>query len=104
MNAEEVDLQRRLRRLGIPSVFVGGVSVQHEGGGSSDPQRRRQWVVDSRLRYARKWGGAAELRASLAAASALNFGVNVLRQLAGRDIDALATLRQELAYLREGSR
>lgn len=102
MNSEEVDLQRRLREIGVPSVFVGTVSVTHEGGGSSDPERRRHWLVDSRLRYARKWGGERALKTSLKAASGVNLAVNGVRQLAGRDVDAVGTFRRELSYLSEG--
>jgi N-acetylglucosaminyl-diphospho-decaprenol L-rhamnosyltransferase len=100
MNAEEVDLQKRLRAIGVPSVFVGTVTATHEGGGSSDPERRRHWLVESRLKYAATWGGERGLRASLAAASVANFGVNAVRQASGRDIDAAGTLRRELGYLR----
>jgi N-acetylglucosaminyl-diphospho-decaprenol L-rhamnosyltransferase len=100
MNAEEVDLQRRLRERGVPSVFLGTVRAVHEGGASSDPGRRREWLVASRLKYAQKWGGVRRLRFALAAASLANCTVNGVRQLAGRDVDSLATLRQELAYLK----
>ncbi|MFI7484336.1 glycosyltransferase family 2 protein [Kocuria sp. M1R5S2] len=99
MNAEEVDLQRRLRDRGVPSVVAASVTAEHEGGGSSDPQRRRQWLVDARFRYARKWGGARRLRAALTAATVVNFLVNTLRQLKGTDVDARAVLRQELGCL-----
>lgn len=102
MNAEEVDLQRRLRARGVPAVVAAPVTAVHEGGGSSDPQRRRQWLVDSRLRYARKWGGARRLAGALAVATAVNFLVNTLRQLKGTDVDARAALRQELRYLGVG--
>lgn len=100
MFAEEVDLQRRLREIGVPSVFAGTVTAVHEGGGSSDPERRRHWLVESRLKYAAKWGGERGLKVALAAASVANFGVNAVRQAAGRDIDAAATFRRELGYLR----
>ncbi|MDQ0922272.1 N-acetylglucosaminyl-diphospho-decaprenol L-rhamnosyltransferase [Pseudarthrobacter sp. W1I19] len=103
MNSEEVDLQRRLKDIGIPSVFLGTSCVMHEGGGSSDPTRRRQWLVDSRLRYARKWGGERALKLALSSASAANYVVNRTRQFLGRDIDARATLRVELSYLTGGN-
>lgn len=99
MNSEEVDLQRRLREIGVPSVFLGTVSVTHEGGGSSDPERRRHWLVASRFLYARKWGRPETLRAALGAASIANLVVNVARQAAGRPVDALGTFRKELSYL-----
>lgn len=99
MNSEEVDLQRRLRMNGIPSVFVGTVSLTHVGGGSSDPGLRRRWVVDSRLRYADTWGGRRRLTAALTAATAVNTVVNSGRRLAGRDVHPLATAREELALI-----
>lgn len=100
MNSEEVDLQRRLREMGIPSVFLGNVSVRHEGGGSSDPERRRQWLVSSRLEYARKWGGSRRLAITLKTASWMNFGVNSMRQQLRGNINARDVLRTELAYLK----
>lgn len=100
MNSEEVDLQRRLREQGIPSVFLGSVSVTHEGGGSSDPGQRRRWVTQSRLWYARKWHeGPGRLRVALIAASLVNLLANVTRLLAGRNVAPLGTFRDELSYL-----
>lgn len=107
MNSEEVDLQLRLARAGVPRVYAGAVQVRHEGGGSSASERRRQWVVTSRIRYARKWhgeGGATRLRAALALASLVNLTVNAVRQLSGTEIDAWRTFHDELAYLRRGAR
>lgn len=100
MNSEEVDLQRRMREVGVPSVFLGTVTVRHEGGGSSDPERRRHWIVASRLLYARKWGRPRALRALLGIASLVNLSVNGVRQLAGRRVDAIGTFRQEISCLR----
>jgi N-acetylglucosaminyl-diphospho-decaprenol L-rhamnosyltransferase len=96
MNSEEVDLQRRLRARGIPSVFMGTVSLTHVGGGSSDPGLRRRWVVDSRMRYAAKWGGRRRLTASLTTATAINTLVNTGRRIAGREVHPLDTAREEL--------
>ena len=99
MNSEEIDLQRRLRERGIPSVFVGTVALTHVGGGSSDPAARRRWLVASRLRYADTWGGRRRLAASLTAATAVNALVNSGRRLAGRDVDPVATAREELRLI-----
>ncbi|WP_281281542.1 glycosyltransferase family 2 protein [Sinomonas susongensis] len=99
MNAEEVDLQRRLRARGVLSVFVGTVTALHAGGASSDPALRRQWLVAGRQMYARKWGSERRLQAALAVASVANAAANAVRQLMGRDVSALGTLRRELAYL-----
>lgn len=104
MNAEEVDLQRRLRARGVLSVFAGAVTAVHEGGGSSAPGLRRQWLVESRFAYARKWGGERRLRAALGAASTVNFAVNGIREALGRNVDALGTLRSEMSLLRRSER
>jgi len=104
MNAEEVDLQRRLRARGIPSVFAGTVEATHLGGASSDPQRRRAWLVESRLRYAATWGGERRLRAALTAATAVNLAWNGGRRALGRDVHPIATAREELALVRRPAR
>lgn len=99
MNAEEVDLQRRLRALGIPSVVLGTVSVVHRGGGSSDPARSRQWLVASRLQYARTWGGLRRLQIALAGASTVNLCANVSRRALRRPVRPVAVLREELRLI-----
>lgn len=101
MNSEEIDLQRRLGQRGVPSYVLGDVTVEHEGGGSSNPDLRRIWVVTSALRFAEKWNERPGLhRTALGAAAILNFVVNAVRQLAGRDVAALDTLRREFRYAR----
>ncbi len=104
MNSEEIDLQQRLREQGIPSVFVGTVSLVHVGGGSSDPLARRRWLVESRLRYADRWGGARRLRAALTAATAVNLVANGARRAFGRPVRPVATARAELELLRSDVR
>lgn len=102
MNAEEVDLQRRLRARGLPAVALGGPTVVHEGGGSSDPARRRRWLVDSRLAYAEKWGGRTgrrRLQAALVGATAVNLAFNAGRRLAGRSAQPVTTARSEFALI-----
>lgn len=102
MNCEEVDLQRRLRELCVPSVLLGGLSVGHEGGASSAPERRRGWLVDGRLRYARKWegrAGARRLQAGLAAATAVNLVWNTARRLAGSPVRPVEVAREEYHLL-----
>ena len=100
MNSEEIDLQRRLRERGIPSVFVGTVTVHHTGGGSSDPERRRAWLVRSRFTYAEKWGSPARLRATLTAATAVNAAVNTGRRVLGRSVHPVDVAKHELDLLR----
>ena len=100
MNSEEVDLQLRLRERGIPSLVIPDVRVPHAQGGSSDPLRRRAWLVDSRFRYARKHGRPRLLKAALTAATGVNYAVNRVRQARGTDVDAGAVLRAERALLK----
>ena len=99
MNAEEVDLQRRLRERGLRSVVLGSPVVVHEGGGSSDPERRRRWLVEARLAYADKWGGRRRLQSALALATAANLAWNVGRRVAGRQVAPLRTARTELGLI-----
>lgn len=96
MNAEEVDLQRRLRERGLPSVVLDAPTVVHEGGGSSDPERRRQWLVASRLAYATRWGGRRRLQVALTTATAVNLLWNGGRRVAGRPVHPIRTARHEL--------
>jgi N-acetylglucosaminyl-diphospho-decaprenol L-rhamnosyltransferase len=104
MNSEEVDLQRRLRERGLPSVVLAEPTVVHSGGGSSDPSLRREWLVRSRLAYADKWGGRRRLQAALGLATAANLTWNAGRRLAGRDVAPLRVAREEAALLRRGPR
>jgi N-acetylglucosaminyl-diphospho-decaprenol L-rhamnosyltransferase len=103
MYSEEVDLQRRLRERGVPSIFAGTVTAAHAGGASSDPTARRQWVVDSRFRFADLWGGRRRLAAGLTVATAVNAVVNSARRVAGRDVRPLVTAREELRLIRHGA-
>jgi N-acetylglucosaminyl-diphospho-decaprenol L-rhamnosyltransferase len=99
MNAEEVDLQRRLRERGLPAVHLGTVVVEHEGGGSSDPERRLRWLLSARRAYARKWHGrrgVTALQAGLTAATGVNLVANGARRLAGREVRPLERAGREL--------
>lgn len=100
MNSEEVDLQRRLRAVGVRAVALGAPSVTHEGGGSTPSHRRREWVTTSRLTYAAKWGSPSLLQAALGSATLVNFIVNVVRKALGRDLDPWRTARDEIRLLR----
>ena len=100
MNSEEVDLQRRLRGRGMPSVFLGDVLVSHEGGGSSANDKRVRWVTQARIRYARKWRERpGSLVMGLRSATVVNLVANAMRRAAGRDIAPIATFRRELSYI-----
>lgn len=99
MNCEEVDLQRRLRVMGVRSVVVPQVRVSHVGGGSTDADHRRQWLVDARFQYAKKWGHPRVLRTCLQAATLVNFSINVMRRMCGRPVRPVAVLRREMGLL-----
>lgn len=99
MNCEEVDLQRRLAQIGLPRVVLEGVTVMHEGGGSSESERRVAWVMDGRRRYTRKWGGRTgllRLEVSMIAATAVNLVWNAARRAAGSDVEPFAVARHQL--------
>ncbi len=104
MNAEEVDLQRRLLAVGVRAVVLAEPHLVHEGGGSSDPALSRRWLVESRLRYADKWGGRRALQASLTAATAANLAANGARRIAGRDLSPVEVAREELSMIWKGRR
>ena len=99
MNSEEVDLQRRLRLRGVPSVALRSPTVVHAGGGSSPSAQRRAWLVDGSLRYADKWGSRRRLQAALLAATGANLAVNALRWLAPRDVEPWRTAVAEVRML-----
>lgn len=99
MNSEEVDLQRRLREYGVPSVYLPNVQVKHASGGTQG-EHRRGWVVDSRFIYFHKWGGARRLWLGLRLATEVNFLWNLTRQARGIDVDALRTRTHELSLIR----
>lgn len=105
MYTEEVDLQLRMRRLGVPALLDADLTVVHEGGGSSGGEaRRRQWLIGARMRYARKHGRPALLRAGMTAATGANLVWNTGRRLAGRDVDPIGTAREELMLIHRAGR
>ena len=100
MYTEEVDLQLRLRRAGIPSLLDADLEVCHVGGASSgNEQRRRRWLVGARMRYARKHGNLHLLRAGMSLATGANLVWNAGRRAAGRDVRPLAVAREELQLI-----
>ncbi len=99
MNSEEVDLQRRLTEIGVPTIYFGDVTVIHDAGGSSDPARQRQWIVQARLRYAEKWGGLRRLQAGLTGATIVNCAWNAARRIAGRQVSPLKEARSDLELI-----
>ncbi|MDO4821733.1 MAG: glycosyltransferase family 2 protein [Rothia sp. (in: high G+C Gram-positive bacteria)] len=102
MNSEETDLQRRLAAHGIKRIFRGDIVVEHLGGGSSGVStQRRQWVLDSRFIYNAKWNEGKHLATALKAVTVANFLFNLVRALRNRAVKPLATLREELTYIKK---
>lgn len=100
MYTEEVDLQLRLRRAGVPSLLDADLEVRHVGGGSSGGEaRRRRWLVGARMRYARKHGNLHLLRTGMTLATGANLAWNTGRRAAGRDVHPLAVAREELELI-----
>lgn len=100
MNSEEVDLQYRLAQAGIKRVFRGDIVISHEGGGSSGgAERRRQWLVNSRFKYERKWGRPQALKVALTLTSYLNFAFNSLRAIRNKDVKPGQILSAELGII-----
>lgn len=105
MYTEEVDLQLRLRRAGIPALLDADLEVRHVGGGSSGGEaRRRRWLVGARMRYARKHGNVHLLRAAMTLATGANLLWNSGRRAAGRDVAPLAVAREELDLIHRAGR
>ena len=104
MNCEEVDLQRRLHRRGVPSVVLPSPIIKHVGGGSSDSTRRSQWLMDSRMRYHEKWSGGPGLALGLVGAAHVNLAWNSLRRIAGRDLDAQGAYERQMSLIRHAWR
>lgn len=102
MNSEEVEMQNRLTRHGVHSVVVPAVEVGHVGGGSSDPSRRRQWLVTGTFIYFAKLRRASVLRLALMCASMLNLIWNMFRRLRGVPVHPLVGFADELELIRTG--
>lgn len=97
MYLEEVDLQRRLRDLGVPAVYVGSVVVCHVGFGSSESAFREQWQIDSWVTYADKWGWRRRLWVALVGSSAVNLVVDSMRVALGRKAEPVAAWKRQNA-------
>lgn len=96
MFSEEVDLQRRLHRLGVPTVFVGDVRADHIGGASTSQPQQLDWRMRSVERYFTVWGGLGRYRIASSLAHFANFGWDVAARLMGRKAEPVAELRKWL--------
>lgn len=100
MNCEEIDLQRRLHdERGLQVMLLPAPTIDHVGGGSSNPGRRAGWLTDARMRYHNKWSGGPALGLGLLAATGVNFGWGCLRQLWHRDVRPIPHARSQLGLI-----
>ena len=100
MNAEEIDLQRRLHgERGLPVVVLDQPVIHHQGGGSSDPARRAAWLIDSRTKYHTKWLRPAPLRFGLRAVYVVNLAWATARRMGGRPVTPWRIFREQNARL-----
>ena len=99
MNAEEVDLQRRLRDRGLRSVVLAHPSSCTRAEAPRTPSDAGAGWCRRALAYADKWGGRRRLQGALAVATAANFTWNVGRRVAGRPVAPLRTARDEARLL-----
>lgn len=62
MYAEDIDLNYKVRRLGLASYYVGAAQIVHHGGTSSSRQPVSHWSIlmkhRAMLKYYRKIGGS----------------------------------------------
>lgn len=100
MFSEEVDLQLRLAQLGVAAWFLGDLTVDHVGGGSTDPEGRAQALLRSQFVFARKWGFARRLLAAFGALAVVNLGYDIARDVTGRRVGAFAWFRRRLRMAR----
>lgn len=99
MNSEEIDLQRRAKSLGLRSVVLPGVTVEHIGGGSSDAARRFRWLMEGEWRYREKWEGrfrARVFRATMLVVMTINLIWNCVRAALGRPTHPIDTFRRSV--------
>lgn len=96
MNCEEMDLQRRLAETGVPAVYLGTVTIEHAGGGSSGHGPQVEWLTDARLRYADKWGFGRRLRLLLTLAAVGNAAFHGVRAALGRSTSIRAQWERDM--------
>jgi N-acetylglucosaminyl-diphospho-decaprenol L-rhamnosyltransferase len=98
--SEEVDLQRRLGAAGVHAWLLPSVTIQHEGGASTDFSRSHEWLVRSRITYADKWGELATLRWTMRVVAVVNLATRTLLRLTGRPTAPRVAWRREMESAR----
>lgn len=101
MFAEDVDLQRRLTAMGVPSRLFAEARMVHLGGGSTDRDAVGEWSRHALWTYARKHGYDARLRRMFYGVALVNLAWNALGSCAGRRTEPLAHFRSDWARPRD---
>jgi GT2 family glycosyltransferase len=96
MYGEDVDLQRRLRDRGVPTLLFRSVEMAHVGGGSTDPDRAASWSLQARWVYAATHGFSGRLRAMLWGTALVNAIWNVAAKAARKDVHVGRELRHDV--------
>ena len=96
MYGEDVDVQRRLTAMGVPTLLFRSVEMTHVGGGSTDPAEAGSWSLHARWMYAETHGFAGRLRVMLWATTVLNVVWNLAARAAGRDVHVGHELRHDV--------
>ena len=102
MYMEDVDLQYRLRAMGVRRVLVESVSVEHLGAASSAQDARRGWMVDSTFVYFKKRGRLALLVTAWLGMIASNLVYDGARRLVGRRVDIWGSAAGQWRLMRSG--
>ena len=92
---EELDLMRRLAQRGVPAWYLGDLRAEHAGGGSTAAGTRVPGLMRSHFVYARKYHFARRLRLASEAVALVNLAYNLIRDAAGKKVDARATYAVE---------
>lgn len=107
MYLEEVDLQRRLHGMGVPSVLLADLELGHDAGQSSVGLEISVELLRSRLIYEEKWSGAARRRllaGALRGLAVVDAASEPVRRLLGRPPTARGTLSRRLRTIAAASR
>ena len=99
MFCEEVDLMLRLAGRNVEAWYLGDLTVDHIGGGSTEVGTRVPGLMRSQLIYARKHGFAVRARVVSEGVNLVNLGYNLLRDLVGKNVGATATFRRHRRLL-----
>ncbi|MEI6620773.1 MAG: glycosyltransferase family 2 protein [Actinomycetes bacterium] len=107
MYVEEVDLQRRIHLLGIPSILIADLEIGHDAGRSSSGLDASVEMLRSRLIYEEKWYGQSRrqfLRGLLAIGIVMDGAADHARRVVGKPAEEPGYERRRLSVLTEAAK